>query len=155
MDEFQQDFMRKVKNPTIEGEVVGAPGEPKKPIDKRWFVIGGLVLILVVTFVVLLIISNSSDSTVPATQGKDLPAGDPISEEEVTSTKWLCSYNATMTFYDDGRLVRITPTAESEFTYNIDGTKLTYGKSTGVIKDDIMTINHANGDQSTCHKEKS
>ena len=146
--------MQKVKNPTIEGEVVGSSGAPKKPFDKRWIIIGALILILVVIFIVLLIISNSNNSNgAPAAQA--LPQGDPISQEEVTSTKWSCSYNATMTFYSDGKLIRTTPSSESEFTYTIDGTKLTYGNSTGVIKDNILTINHANGDQSTCRKENS
>lgn len=51
MSDFEQEFRAKVRG----GEEAGprASSSEKKPIDKRWFVIGGLVLLLIAAVVVL------------------------------------------------------------------------------------------------------
>ncbi|MDR3298134.1 MAG: hypothetical protein LBT19_02070 [Candidatus Nomurabacteria bacterium] len=93
MDDFQRDFMRKVKTPTVEGEVVGAPNSPRKPIDKRWFILGGLILLLIIIFVTLLIISNSNNNN-NTTSEPDVYQTDIIGE-------WSCTDGLIMSFYSD------------------------------------------------------
>ena len=63
MDDFERDFMSQVRSDG-QGQAPVAPDAvvPKGPIDKRWFVIGGLILLLIGGCVALAIISSSKQS---------------------------------------------------------------------------------------------
>ena len=59
MSDFEQDFMSKVQTDgasaggAVPGSVPVSAAAGKKSIDKRWFVIGGLVVVLAAVLIVM------------------------------------------------------------------------------------------------------
>lgn len=150
MDDFQQDFIRKVKNPTLEGEVVGSSGAPKKPIDKRWFIIIGLILILIITLIVLLIISNTN-----STSGSDTNnSGDPIKTEDTSNATWSCSDGSSITFDGNANVVWTDEVAIIRDTYVVNNNQITFGNTTGTISGDTLTLEF-NNTKITCERSAS
>lgn len=64
MSDFEQDFMSQVKTEGVkpaEGVVqntTSKANKEKKSIDKRWFVLAGLVLALIVVIVLIIVTGN-------------------------------------------------------------------------------------------------
>ena len=111
MSDFEQDFRAKVqggKDGPIGGVVPNNYVE-KRPFDKRWFAIGGLIVALVATLIVLSVISRGG--------GGDVPGGDGGS---VVGT-WRC--DDIYSFFEDGSFfVRsIDGSASSVGAYSYDG----------------------------------
>lgn len=145
--------MRKVQNPTVEGEVVGASnkfGNPKKPLDKRWLIIGGLILILVVVFVVLLVISNPPNNTTSGNSSNNTqPQGDPISADKITSAVWSCDDYSTITF--DGNDVKWSSRASIlEMPYKVDDSQLSFGTVIGTVEDNKLALTIADNYKVAC-----
>lgn len=135
--------MRKLKNPTVEGEVVGASGSPKKPIDKRWFIIGGLILVLVITFVVLLIVSNSG--------GTSEQKADPIDTEELSVVGWTCDDGSVITFDGKNNVTWADDVAIITNIYTVKNAIISFGNTTGTIKNDVLTLKFAD-EKITCQR---
>lgn len=98
MSDFEQDFMKQVNVPDV-SMANGDGAKEKKPIDKRWFVLGGGILVLVIVLVVLLIIDNQGGTT----------DGDTATDDSTTSSYrgrlqggWKCDEGTTMDYYGDG-----------------------------------------------------
>ena len=86
MSDFEQDFMVQVRGGD-EVARVGKGGE-KKAIDKRWFLIGGLVVLLVGALIVQNMVSSGSRETI-------------MTKGELVGF-WRCGEEAGVTFYGDG-----------------------------------------------------
>jgi hypothetical protein len=87
MSDFAQDFMAKVQggDEQSKGGVVPNSYVEKKPLDKRWFLIGGLILVLVVVLIVVNVIGFGGGTT------RDVMAG-----------TWRCGDSSTIKFDDSG-----------------------------------------------------
>ena len=76
------------------GGVVQENPVEKKSIDKRWFAIIGLIVVLVVTLVVLNVISNNMRSTDNADE-------EFVSYTGIVAGVWTCDDGTEMQFYAD------------------------------------------------------
>jgi hypothetical protein len=99
MSDFEQDFMSKVRGGSgvsaggaVAGGVTQSDLVEKKSMDKRWFVIGGLILVLVVLLVVLNVISNRGNSS---TDDGSAPY------DSVVVGSWTCDGGMEMRFFAD------------------------------------------------------
>ena len=101
MSDFTQEFTRQVQNSLNNagqnGHGVGRQGGRK--IDKRWFVLGGLVLVLVILIVVLVVVSLVSDQTEETKEEAEIEAQTAIVGD------WLCDDGMERDFANDGTYI--------------------------------------------------
>jgi hypothetical protein len=144
MDNFEQDFMHKVQGTPVEGEVVNPSAHPIKTIDKRWFLLIGLIVILIITVITLLIIDNANNSASPTTPPPSL-----------ASSTWTCSDNSTLTFDDSENLTWSDPIGTINAEYTISSSELSFGNVTGIIDGNTLTLTTSDSQKITCHKENA
>ena len=144
--------MQKVKNPTLEGEVVGSSGAPKKPFDKRWIIIGALILILVIVFIVLLVISNTNKNP----QGDTTPP-DPVVYESDVVGEWSCSDATVLGFYTDKTYVWSNPATDSAESGNYADTvnTVTLNRLSRVVNGSFTPITEKVGEYILTYGHKS
>lgn len=105
MSDFTQEFTRKVQNSV---DARGSSNRVKRKIDKRWFILAGLVVVFV-TMLVILLIRNSED-------------GETGSEGIVGS--WLCDDGVERGFTGDGEYSWFGNGEAESGTYNVTGNEL-------------------------------
>ena len=97
MSDFEQDFLTKVKGSgeaAVEAQVVREGSAEKKSVDKRWFAIGGLIVVLVVVLVALNVFGANRGRGGVAGEGFVPYAGAMVG-------LWSCDDGTEMGFYSD------------------------------------------------------
>ena len=100
MSDFEQDFMAQVHggNETPTGGANGSVGETNKeknPIEKKWFLLGGLALVMIVALIVLNVMSGSSD-----TRNNNDPVANRDGVELIGA--WVCDGSDVVEFRETG-----------------------------------------------------
>lgn len=113
---FEQDFINQVSNPQ---PIDNNPPSGRKPLDKRWIIIGVLTIILIAALIILSIIN----SNLPKTNNSDDSEGDAPFTASIVGD-WLCEGDYMYTFSSDSTY-KITAdldlgdlTAEESGSYN-------------------------------------
>lgn len=133
MDDFERDFMSQVRSgapvPSAQGTVA-----PKRQIDKRWLVLGGLIVLLVGASIILAIISAAKQPDADFALKLD---GDRPYTKKVTG-QWRCS----------STLGPVGDESQAELPEDLDEIMLS-GKELAIIslmEDGTYVHEYANGD---------
>jgi len=156
MSDFEQDFMAKVSGDGgSEGGVAGGvtPGgsAEKKPLDKRWFVIGGLVLLLIVALIVVAVAGGRSGGD----EDEAVGGGNNTDIEDVSLVgTWDCENESRITFSDDGGVTWVYDFAIIEDDYVIDDETAKFGAVSVKLNGGQLIISRASGEEVVCEKEQ-
>ena len=99
MSDFTEEFTKKVQESVnVDGRGrTGSSDKWYKKIDKRWFVIGALLLVFVVVLVILLVVKNTTEETTV----EDAVAREEILYEGEIVGNWICDDNLERDFRAD------------------------------------------------------
>ena len=119
MSDFEQEFRSKVQGGETQpvGGVVPNDYVEKKQLDKRWFLIGGLVLALVVMLVVLNVIGG----------GRSTSGGGEESIEEAIMGEWDCEDGSGILFSSDGSVAWSYPAGTIRDEYRVHDNSVEFG----------------------------
>jgi len=119
----------------------GPGGRPeKKPIDKRWILIGGLIVFLVVVLVVLNLVAGGRGEAA-------------ISKGFVVGT-WSCEDESAVIFYENGSVSWARKGATIEDEYVVDEEVIKFGAVNVRRSGERMAIDTIDGDQIVCERTR-
>ena len=129
MSDFEQDFRARVQGGEAQSTGSAAPdqsGVEKKPIDKRWFVIGGLVILLVVVLIVLVVMSGGKNED--------------IKVDSIVGT-WSCDDDSEIIFSGDGDMSWTDDVGIMRDKYVIEGSTIKFGAVKARYSNNQITVN--------------
>jgi hypothetical protein len=142
MSDFEQDFMSKVKGEeqapkggVVEGVVVAN----KKSLDRRWFIIGGLIVVLAAVAIVLSVIGSRVET-------------DGGGNMDTIVGRWSCDDESEITFSEDGNVSWVDEIGRIEDEYIVNGGVIKFGAVSLRYEDERITIDIGNGGQVTCER---
>ncbi|MFV0485170.1 MAG: hypothetical protein ACK5MU_03015 [Candidatus Saccharimonadales bacterium] len=126
-NDFERSFVSQVKGEQPVGGVVPVQAEAKPPINKRWFVIIGLGVILIITFIIL-----------------DIIVGKDTTSQSVVIGAWGCDNGTEMRYSDDGTYIwksSIESLVVESGTFETHDVELTTTRTARYINDSLENSN--------------